>query len=198
MTCIVLAAGYATRMYPLTLNFPKPLLEVGGKRIIDHLLDDVISIGTDRIIVVSNHKFISHFSSWAKERGNVEVVDDNSIDNDHRLGAVKDIEFAMETLKVDDDILVLAGDNLLDFSLKSFVEYAEKKGTSCIMRHSQEDKEKLRKTGVITINEDEMVTGMEEKPKEPKSNWAVPPFYFYKKEDALRIRRLPLDLSLVR
>ena len=189
MTCIVLAAGYATRMYPLTLNFPKPLLEVGGKRIIDHLLDDVVSIGTDRIIVVSNHKFISHFTSWAKERVNVEVVDDNSIDNDHRLGAVKDIEFAMETLKVDDDILVLAGDNLLDFSLKSFVEYAEKKGTSCIMRHSQEDKEKLRKTGVITINEDEMVTGMEEKPKEPKSNWAVPPFYFYKKEDASLIKK---------
>ena len=89
MTCIVLAAGYATRMYPLTLKFPKPLLEVGGKKIIDWLLDDMESSGIDRIVVISNHKFIKQFTSWAEKRSNTTVIDDGSLDNDHRLGAVE-------------------------------------------------------------------------------------------------------------
>ena len=183
MTCIILAAGYATRMYPLTLNYPKPLLEVGGKKIIDWLIEDLEKSGVERTVVVSNHKFISQFQAWAEGRENIIVLDDGSEDNDHRLGAVKDIEFAIEEANIDDDIVVLAGDNVLNFSLSSFIEYGRKRKTSCIMRHEEKDKNKLRKTGVIEINEDELVLGMEEKPKEPKSNWAVPPFYYYTKED---------------
>ena len=183
MTCIILAAGYATRMYPLTLNFPKPLLEVGGKKIIDWLIEDLEEAGVERTVVVSNHKFISHFQSWVEGRENISVLDDGSVDNDHRLGAVKDIEFAIEKANIDDDIVVLAGDNVLNFSLSSFIEYGMEKKTSCIMRHEEKDRNKLRKTGVIEINEDELVLNMEEKPKEPKSNWAVPPFYYYTKED---------------
>lgn len=183
MTCIILAAGYATRMYPLTLNYPKPLLEVGGKKIIDWLIEDLEKSGVERTVVVSNHKFISQFQAWAEGRENTIVLDDGSEDNDHRLGAVKDIEFAIEEANIDDDIVVLAGDNVLNFSLSSFIDYGRKKKTSCIMRHEEKDKNKLRKTGVIEINEDELVLGMEEKPKEPKSNWAVPPFYYYTKED---------------
>ena len=183
MTCIILAAGYATRMYPLTLNFPKPLLEVGGKKIIDWLIEDLEEAGVERTVVVSNHKFISHFQSWAEGRENISVLDDGSVDNDHRLGAVKDIEFAIEKANIDDDIVGLAGDNVLNFSLSSFIEYGREKKSSCIMRHEEKDLNKLRKTGVIEINEDELVLNMEEKPKEPKSNWAVPPFYYYTKED---------------
>ena len=183
MTCIILAAGYATRMYPLTLNFPKPLLEVGGKKIIDWLIEDLEEAGVERTVVVSNHKFIYHFQSWAEGRENISVLDDGSVDNDHRLGAVKDIEFAIEKANIDDDIVVLAGDNVLNFSLSSFIEYGREKKTSCIMRHEEKDLNKLRKTGVIEINEDELVLNMEEKPQEPKSNWAVPPFYYYTKED---------------
>ena len=183
MTSIILAAGYATRMYPLTLNYPKPLLEVGGKKIIDWLIEDLEKSGVERTVVVSNHKFISQFQAWAEGRENIIVLDDGSEDNDHRLGAVKDIEFAIEKANIDDDIVVLAGDNVLNFSLSSFIEYGRKRKTSCIMRHEEKDKNKLRKTGVIEINEDELVLGMEEKPKEPKSNWAVPPFYYYTKED---------------
>ena len=183
MTCIILAAGYATRMYPLTLNFPKPLLEEGGKKIIDWLIEDLEEAGVERTVVVSNHKFISHFQSWAEGRENTSVLDDGSVDNDHRLGAVKDIEFAIEKANIDDDIVVLAGDNVLNFSLSSFIQYGREKKTSCIMRHEEKDRNKLRKTGVIEINEDELVLNMEEKPKEPKSNWAVPPFYYYTKED---------------
>ena len=183
MTSIILAAGYATRMYPLTLNYPKPLLEVGGKKIIDWLIEDLEKAGVERTVVVSNHKFISQFQAWAEGRENIIVLDDGSEDNDHRLGAVKDIEFAIEKANIDDDIVVLAGDNVLNFSLSSFIEYGRKRKTSCIMRHEEKDENKLRKTGVIEINEDELVLNMEEKPKEPKSNWAVPPFYYYTKED---------------
>ena len=183
MTCIILAAGYATRMYPLTLNYPKPLLEVGGKKIIDWLIEDLEKAGVERTVVVSNHKFISQFQAWAEGRENIIVLDDGSEDNDHRLGAVKDIEFAIEEANIDDDIVVLAGDNVLNFSLSSFIDYGREKKTSCIMRHEEKDKNKLRKTGVIEIDEDELVLNMEEKPKEPKSNWAVPPFYYYTKED---------------
>ena len=183
MTSIILAAGYATRMYPLTLNYPKPLLEVGGKKIIDWLIEDLEKSGVERTVVVSNHKFISQFQAWAEGRENIIVLDDGSEDNDHRLGAVKDIEFAIEKANIDDDIVVLAGDNVLNFSLSSFIDYGRKKKTSCIMRHEEKDENKLRKTGVIEINEDELVLNMEEKPKEPKSNWAVPPFYYYTKED---------------
>ena len=183
MTSIILAAGYATRMYPLTLNYPKPLLKVGGKKIIDWLIEDLEKAGVERTVVVSNHKFISQFQAWAEGRENIIVLDDGSEDNDNRLGAVKDIEFAIEKANIDDDIVVLAGDNVLNFSLSSFIDYGRKKKTSCIMRHEEKDKNKLRKTGVIEINEDELVLGMEEKPKEPKSNWAVPPFYYYTKED---------------
>ena len=183
MTGIILAAGYATRMYPLTLNFPKPLLEVGGKKIIDHLLEDGERSGIERFIVVSNHKFISLFREWAEGKENVMVLDDGSVDNEHRIGAVKDIEFAIEKAGIDDDTLILAGDNVLDFSLSSFIEYGKKKGTSCIMRHRETDKARLRKTGVVVIDQSDLVLSMEEKPKEPKSEWAVPPFYYYVKED---------------
>ena len=183
MTSIILAAGYATRMYPLTLNYPKPLLEVGGKKIIDWLIEDLEKSGVERTVVVSNHKFISQFQAWAEGRENIIVLDDGSEDNDHRLGAVKDIEFAIEKANIDDDIVVLAGDNVLNFSLSSFIEYGRKRKTSCIMRHEEKDENKLRKTGGIEIDEDELVLNMEEKPKEPKSNWAVPPFYYYTKED---------------
>lgn len=183
MTGIILAAGYATRMYPLTLNFPKPLLEVGGKKIIDHLLEDGERSGVERFVVVSNHKFISLFREWAEGKDNIMVLDDGSVDNEHRVGAVKDIEFAIEKAGINDDTLILAGDNVLDFSLSSFIEYGKAKGTSCIMRHRETDRARLRKTGVVTIDQSDLVLSMEEKPKEPKSEWAVPPFYYYVKED---------------
>lgn len=186
MKCLILAAGYATRMYPLTENFPKPLLDVGGKPILDWLVDDVsINCGINDFVIISNHKFYEQFQAWASNKAtlNITVIDDGSTDNDHRLGAVKDIEFAIDQLKINEDILVLAGDNVLDFSFSNFVSYAKQVNTTCIMRHYQPSIEKLRKTGVIEIDENGLVLNMEEKPYEPKSNWAVPPFYFYKKED---------------
>lgn len=189
MKCVVLAAGYATRMYPLTLNFPKPLLEVGGKRILDWLLDDIQATGlVDKFVVVSNHKFIGHFESWASGRSDTVVLDDGSVDNDHRLGAVKDIQFAIESENLDDDILVIAGDNVLDFSFLSFLDYFAQKDATCIMRYFVPNISGPCKYGICTPDSDGRVLNMVEKPLVPESPWAVPPFYIYKKSDLHLIR----------
>lgn len=186
MKCLILAAGYATRLYPLTENFPKPLLKVGDKTILDWLVDDIDQSGlVDGYVVISNHKFAGHFNEWAAGKSqNVTVVDDGTSTNETRLGAVRDIQFAMEQLGIDDDLLVIAGDNVLDFSLQKFVRYAHDKGASCIMRYFEPDRARLVKCGIVQVNADDRITGMEEKPAQPKSNWCCPPFYFYTKADA--------------
>ena len=186
MKCLILAAGYATRLYPLTENFPKPLLEVGGKTILDWLVDDIDTAGlVDEYVVISNHKYAHHFETWAKTKTmKVTVVDDGTSSNETRLGAVKDIQFAIEKLSLDDDMLVIAGDNVLSFSLTRFLTYARKKGTSCIMRYFESNEQKLSKCGVVQIDETDRILGMEEKPAQPKSHWCCPPFYYYTREDA--------------
>lgn len=189
MKCLILAAGYATRLYPLTENFPKPLLKVGDKAILDWLVDDIDSAGiVDEFIVISNHKFAGHFRDWAAaSSAHITVVDDGTSTNETRLGAVKDIQFAIDTLGIDDDLLVIAGDNILDFSLVQFIEYARQKGTSCIMRYYEEDENRLHKCGIVEVDDVDLILGMEEKPAEPKSHWCCPPFYFYRREDARRV-----------
>ena len=189
MKCIILAAGYATRLYPLTENFPKPLLKVGEKTILDWLIDDLQqSGGIDEYVVITNHKFAESFRLWAGEKDcRITVVDDGTETNETRLGAVKDIQFAIEQLNLHDDTLVMAGDNVLDFSLCPFVEFAQKKGTSCVMCHEENRLEALRKTAVITIDQNGLITSYEEKPAEPKGNHAVPPFYYYRSADLARI-----------
>lgn len=186
MKCLILAAGYATRLYPLTENFPKPLLEVGGKAILDWLVDDIDTAGlVDEYVVISNHKFAHHFDKWAETKSvKITVVDDGTSSNETRLGAVKDIQFAIDELELDDDMLVIAGDNVLDFSLTKFVRYAKEKNTSCIMRYYEPAKNKLMKCGVVEINENDRILSMEEKPTQPKSHWCCPPFYYYTREDA--------------
>ena len=208
MKCLILAAGYATRLYPLTENYPKPLLKVGDKTILDWLIDDIGSAGeVDEYVVISNHKFATIFEDWAKEKispraslgrndshsivipseakesKKITVLDDGTTSNETRLGAVRDIQFAIDALGLDDDLLVIAGDNLLDFSLVRFIQYAREKGTSCIMRYFEPSEEKLHKTGVATVDGNDLILEMEEKPGCPKSHWCCPPFYFYRRSD---------------
>ena len=191
MKCLILAAGYATRLYPLTENFPKPLIEVGNKTILDWLIDDIDTLGkVDEYVVISNHKFAHHFEKWAAEKTqNITVVDDGTESNETRLGAVRDIQFAIDKLGIDDDMLVIAGDNVLDFSLTKFIEYALSKQTSCIMRYFEAVEKKLTKCGVVEIDENDKILGMEEKPEKPKSNWCCPPFYYYTKVDSHLIEK---------
>ena len=186
MKCLILAAGYATRLYPLTENFPKPLLKVGEKTILDWLVDDIDEAGlVDGYVVISNHKYAAHFEEWAKtKKQNISVVDDGTSTNETRLGAVCDIDFAMKKLNIDDDIFVIAGDNVLDFSLTKFIAYAEDKKASCIMRYYEPDEKKLLKCGVVTVDEDDRVLNMTEKSPNSATHWCCPPFYFYTKNDA--------------
>lgn len=191
MKCLILAAGYATRLYPLTENFPKPLLKVGEKTILDWLIDDIEQAGiVDEYIIISNHKYARHFNEWAcgKEQ-KIIVVDDGTSSNETRLGAVKDIQFAIEQLSIDDEMLIIAGDNVLDFSLCRFIEYCRKKNTSCIMRYFESDNKKLTKCGIVTVDSNDKILSMLEKPAIPPSNWCCPPFYFYTRADAKLVEK---------
>ena len=211
MKCVVIAAGYATRLGELTKNFPKPLLKIGENTILGRMLDDIDKIPEiDEHIIITNHKFAGIFEEWARERSlhkvemtsdpsvissevekshkPITIVDDGTETNDTRLGAVCDLLFAMEKLQIDDDMLVVAADNLLFFSFQEFVDFAREKGTSCIMCHEQPSIEKLQRTGVVELDADMRVLGMEEKPQVPKSHWAVPPFYIYLKKDLDLVR----------
>ncbi|MBR4331819.1 MAG: NTP transferase domain-containing protein [Clostridia bacterium] len=195
MKCLILAAGYATRLYPLTENFPKPLLKVGEKTILDWLLSDIDSAKlADGYIVISNHKFARHFQDWAAAHPlPITVVDDGTSTNETRLGAVCDIQFAIDQLGLDDDLLIIAGDNVLDFSLTAFLRYAQEKGTSCVMRYYEADEKRLKKSGVAELGENDRLLSLEEKPEAPKSHWCTPPFYYYTRQDAAKIREAIAD-----
>ena len=207
MKNIVIAAGYATRLGELTKNFPKPLLKIGENTILGRMLDDIDKIPEiDEHIIITNHKFAHIFEEWVKTNTDltdktdypsnpwskykkpITVVDDGTETNDTRLGAVCDLLFAMDKLQIDDDLLVVAADNLLFFSFQEFVDFAKAKGTSCIMCHEQPSIEKLQRTGVVELDANNKVLGMEEKPQVPKSHWAVPPFYIYLKKDLDLVR----------
>ena len=200
MKNIVIAAGYATRLGELTKNFPKPLLKIGENTILGRMLDDIDRIPEiDEHIIISNHRFAPIFEKWKKEGGRwkkpIRIVDDGTETNETRLGAVCDLLLAINGgpqmvngklingKSIDDDLLVVAADNLLFFSFQEFVDFAKAKGTSCIMCHEQPSIEKLQRTGVVELDADNRVLGMEEKPQVPKSHWAVPPFYIYMKKD---------------
>ncbi|MCR4809501.1 MAG: nucleotidyltransferase family protein [Prevotella sp.] len=203
MKNIVIAAGYATRLGELTKNFPKPLLKIGNSTILGRMLDDIDTIPEiDEHIIVTNHKFAPVFEEW-KDGQNyqkpITIIDDGTESNDTRLGAVCDLLLAINgenpiansqssNSKLDDDLLVVAADNILYFKFQEFVDFFKQKRTSCIMCHEQPSIEKLQRTGVIVVDDDWRVLDMEEKPQQPKSHWAVPPFYIYRREDLDLVR----------
>ncbi len=172
MKVLVLAAGYAVRLYPLTKNQPKPLLEVGGKPLLDHLMTKIHELpNVDEIIVVSNHKFYEHFKEWADKTESkipIRVVNDGSTSKDDKLGAIKDMLFGMKD--IDDEVLVIAGDNIIEFSLKEFHDEFKRKDNHIIAAHDAKDVEILRnRHGVVEIDDNNKVISFEEKPYDPKS-----------------------------
>ena len=161
-------------------------MKVGDKTILDWLLDDIDTANIiDEYVVISNHKFASHFEKWAKEKPyRITVVDDGTSTNETRLGAVCDIKYAIEKLGIDDDMLIIAGDNVLDFSLTGFISYCRAKNTSCVMRYYEPSEKKLLKCGVLTVDENDRILSMTEKSDKPATHWVCPPFYYYTKQDA--------------
>lgn len=187
MKNVVIAAGYATRLGELTRNFPKPLLQIGESTILGRMLDDIDKISEiDEHIIVTNHRFAPIFEEWASRQSytkKLTIIDDGTSTNETRLGAVCDLLYVIKKLSLDDDLLVVAADNILMFSFQDFVDFAYQRGTSCIMCHEQPSVERLQRTGVVVLDENNRVLNMEEKPLVPKSHWAVPPFYIYLKKD---------------
>lgn len=187
MNCIILAAGYATRLYPLTESMPKPLLKIGNKTILDWLVDDLNQSGAiDRYAVVSNHKFAEAFRQWAEEKKSavpIDVLDDMTESNDARLGAVNDMLFAVRERNLTGETMVIAGDNVLDFSLCRMIDYFQEKQASCIMRYREPDMRRRQSSGVVEVDGQDRILSMEEKPQNPKSEWVTPPFYLYTGED---------------
>ena len=196
MKTIVIAAGYATRLGELTRNYPKPLLQIGEKSILDRMLIDIDRIpDIDEHIIITNHKFAHHFEAWkqnARYTKPITILDDGTETNETRLGAVCDLLLAIDYLdrrdQRDSSLLVVAADNILFFSFQEFVDFAKSKQTSCIMYHEQPSIEKLQRTGVVVLDENNKVLEMAEKPQVPKTNHAVPPFYLYMRKDFDLIR----------
>jgi len=193
MKCMFLVAGYATRLFPLTINQPKALLEIGGRPILDYVLDQVNEIDAiDEIVVISNNKFFPHFCEWAESKDNqkpIIVVNDNTMDDATKLGAIGDIDFAIDSAGINDDLMVLAGDNLFTFQLQDFYDFFMKNQKDCITVHLVEEISELQRMGVAQLDDNGLVLDMEEKPQVPKSNTAVDPFYIYKKSTLPLIKK---------
>ena len=193
MKCLLLGAGYATRLYPLTQECPKPLLPVGGIPILERILEKVAAAkAVDRAYVVTNHRFSAQYDHWLqgfrKPAFQVEIIDDQTTSNADRLGAIGDIDFVMRSAGIEDDLLVIAGDNLFDFPLEDFLAFALQK-RAAIALYDVKDLRLASLYGIVTTAEDGRVTGFEEKPPAPKATLACLAVYFFGREYLPRIRQ---------
>ncbi|MFN2576734.1 MAG: nucleotidyltransferase family protein [Pyrinomonadaceae bacterium] len=186
MKLIVLGAGYATRLYPLTLNQPKPLLAVAGKPMLEHVLDNLKPIKEiDQIYVVTNAKFIDHFQRWADAYGSthphasITIINDHSTDDSNKLGAIGDLNLVLREERINDDTMVVAGDNLFSHSLEAFGEFCRSRNAPVLGVYDVGDLDQIKKYNSIEIDEKDRITFFEEKPKNPKSTLTGIALYYY-------------------
>lgn len=198
MKSILLAAGYATRLYPLTKDQPKPLLKVADKAIADYIVEELMALeDMDCCYVVTNDKFYPHFEEWRsnhpfKER--LEIVNDGTKNEDDRLGAIGDLHFVKNQKVIDDDLLIIAGDNLFDLSLKDVISFSREKNTPCIcVKDLSHRKELVSKYGVVSLDEHNRVTDFEEKPPRPKSTYIAVGIYYFPKKDLTYLEKYVTD-----
>jgi len=183
---IVLAAGYATRLYPLTLNQPKPLLPVAGKPMMEHVLDNLMPIDEiEEIYVVTNKKFADHFERWANEYETghkvrpIKIINDGSTDDSNKLGAIGDMNLVIEQAKIDEDIVVVGGDNLFSQSLENFGDYCRERNAPVTGVYDVGNLEEIKKYNSIEIDDQGRITFFEEKPAHPKSTLTGIALYYY-------------------
>lgn len=187
MKALILAAGYGTRLYPLTKDTPKPLLKIHNRPILEYILKSIERAKeiTD-VYIVSNARFFEKIVQWVenyKTRLKIEAVNDCTTSNENRLGAIKDIEFVIRQKKIDDDLLVIAGDNLFDLNLKDFLNFSlSKAGHSVVCVYDVGDKIKASLYGIVKLGASGKIVDFEEKPDEPKSTLAAMAIYFFPKK----------------
>lgn len=192
---LILAAGYATRLYPVTKHIPKPLLPISGKPIIEYILDKIAVLDdVDEIFIVTNKKFYPHFEMWHKRvkaagayDKDIKVINDNTIKDGAKLGAIGDIKFVIDKESVDDDLLVIGGDNLFEFNLTSFVDYFKSKDENVVALHDIRDKEIVKRMSVVELNPEDKLINFEEKPDDPQTTLIAICCYIYKKDALVRI-----------
>ncbi len=193
MKVIILGAGYATRLYPLTLNQPKPLLPVAGKPMIEYVLDNIEPMGgIDRVYVVTNEKFAGHFQKWAdqsKSKLNFTIVNDHSTDDTNKLGAIGDMHLVITREKIEDDIIVVAGDNLFSQSVEDFGKYCRKVNAPVLAVYDVGNLEEIKKYNAITMDAESRITFFEEKPKNPTSTVTGIALYYYPKSSIPLIKQ---------
>lgn len=198
MKAIILAAGYATRLYPLTLNTPKALLPIAQKPILDYIVEELITIPLMReVIIISNHRFADHFNRWADSSRYsvpVSIVDDGTTSDENKLGAIGDIQLVLSQTPIEEDVLVIAGDTFFTFHLLDFYRYYESIQKDCFLVKTISDTAQLRRMGVVQLNSMQKVIGFEEKPEQPKSDKASYAAYIYR-QDTLPLFKTYLDLG---
>ena len=192
MKALILSAGYATRLYPLTKDRPKPLLPVAGRPMIDYIVDKILEIDEiDHLYVVTNHKFATHFEKWKAGRSlpiPLTVIDDDTTSNKDKLGAIGDINFAMNKENIKEDLLIVAGDNLFDFKIAGLVEFFKrKKQRPAITLYDVGDMELVKKYSVVKLDEEDRVISFEEKPQRPKTTLAAICLYLLPVDSLRRI-----------
>jgi glucose-1-phosphate thymidylyltransferase len=183
MKAVILAAGYATRLYPLTESVPKQLLPIAGVPIVDRILAKVRETSADEIHLVTNARFAAEFRSWAEGK-DVQVHDDGTTSNDDRLGAVGDIRFVQEHADLDDELFVVAGDNLFDYSMSEYERFWRTKDGSAIAVYDVGDLALASQYGIVSVDDDDRVTECVEKPANPSSTLAATAAYLYTREHA--------------
>lgn len=200
MKLIVLAAGYATRLYPLTLTRPKPLLEVAGRPMVEHVLGHLRDVPElNEIIVVSNDKFHGNFETWAKTYLTtypsipVTIVNDGSTDENNRLGAIGDLVYTLKASEIDEDIIVVAGDNLFSQSVKSFGEFCQEKKAPVLGVYNVGRLEDTKKYSEVHMDTGGQIFSFEEKPEEPHSTLIGIALYYYPKSVLPVIRQYVED-----
>lgn len=193
MKAIIIAAGYATRLYPLTLNKPKALLPIAGKPILDYIVEEIETIDAiDELVVVSNTKFFPNFEEWKngyKGRLSLTVLDDHTTDDSNKLGAVGDISYAIDTLSISDDVLIMAGDNIFTFKLKDYYNAFKAQNKDMVLVKEMESDEDLKRMANVIVDSNNIVTDMVEKPPVPVSKLAAFAAYIYKKDTVPMIKR---------
>ena len=196
MKVIILAAGYATRLYPLTLTQPKPLLPVAGKPMVEHVLDNLAPItAIDRVYVVTNAKFATHFQTWSdhsratKSKFDFTIVNDGTTDDANKLGAIGDLNYVITTQGLDDDFLVVAGDNLFSDQLGEFGKFCIEKNAPVEAVYDVGNLEEIKKYNSITTDADGRITFFEEKPKHPVSTLTGIALYYYPKSTIALIKQ---------